>query len=400
MQTASRKLALRERFDGAAENAYNSRMIYLDYAAHTLTDEAVLEAFAHASREYIANPNSPYPPGLAAKERLKEAARHIASLLNAEGAEIVFTSGSSESNNLAIKGVAEKYSQYGRHIISTPLEHSSVNGPLAYLQQLGYEIDYVDLTPDGTVDIEQLNSLLRPDTVLVSVCWVDSEIGLRQPVREIAALLAARPHCFFHTDATQAVGRVPVNLKEIDLVSFAPHKFFGPCGCGVLVRGERVALEPQIHGGISTTPFRSGTPALALAVAAEKALELAVGAIEERTATVEALSRRLRTGLARDKRVRINSTEQSVPHILNLSIPGVRTDAIQSMLAERGIYVATRSACCAPGTVSRPIYALTHDKKAALSTLRVSLSHRTSTEDIDTFISTLNECLDQYGEQR
>ena len=398
MQTVAEEIG--ERFDGAVQNAYNSRMIYLDYAAHTPTDEAVLEAFARASREYIANPNSPYPPGLAAKARLKEAADHIASLLRASDAEIVFTSGASESNNLAIKGVAEKYKQYGRHIISTPLEHSSVNGPLVFLQQRGYEIDYVDLMPDGTVDLGQLKSLLRPDTVLVSVCWVDSEIGLKQPVHEIAVLLKDRPHCFFHTDATQAVGRLPASLKGIDLVSFAPHKFFGPCGCGVLVRGQRVALEPQIHGGISTTPFRSGTPALALAVAAEKALELADGAMTERTAAVEAFSRRLRAGLAQDKRVRINSTERSVPHILNFSIPGMRTDAIQSMLAQRGIYVATRSACCAPGTVSRPVYALTHDRKAALSTLRVSLSHRTSAEEIDAFLSALNECLDQYGEQR
>jgi Cysteine sulfinate desulfinase/cysteine desulfurase and related enzymes len=375
-------------------------MIYLDYAAHTPAGEAVLEAFARASREYTANPNSPYPPGREAGARLKEAADHIASLLRAQDAEIILTSGASESNNLAIRGVAEKYRKYGRHIISTPLEHASVNGPLAYLQRQGYEIEYAELAPGGTVDIGRLKPLLRPDTVLVSVCWVDSEIGLRQPIERIAALLADRPHCVFHTDATQAVGKIPVSLEGIGLASFAPHKFYGPCGCGVLARGERVALEPQIHGGISASPFRSGTPALALAVAAEKALALAAAELDTRYQAVEALNRRLRDGLSGISGVRINSTAASIPHILNLSIPGVRTDAVQSMLAERGIYVATRSACSAPGSVSRPVYALTHDKKAALSTLRVSLSHRTSAEDIDVFLKCLDECLGQCGERR
>ncbi len=375
-------------------------MIYLDYAAHTPMSEAVLDVFMHASREYTANPSSPHPPGQAAKSRLAEAARHIASLLDAKDAEIIFTSGASESNNLAIKGVAEHSKKFGKHIISTPLEHSSVNGPLAYLQQQGYEVDYAELLPDGSVDIGNIKTLLRPDTILVSVCWVDSEIGLVQPVREIAALLAERPHCVFHTDATQAVGKIPVCLEGVDIASFAPHKFFGPCGCGVLVRGEKVLLEPQIHGGISASPYRSGTPALELAVAAEKALELALDGIEAKLAIVRERSERLKAGLAANTRVRLNSTERSVPHIVNFSVPGVRTDAIQGMLSERGIAVSTRSACCAPGTVSRPVYALTHDRKVALSTMRVSLSHRTAAEDIDTFLKALNDCLDQYGEPR
>ena len=368
-------------------------MIYLDYAAHTPTDEAVLEAFTQTSCEYFANPNSPYPPGQAGRARLDEATRHIADMLQVKDTEIIYTSGASESNNLAIKGVVEKYKKYGRHIITTLLEHTSVNGPLAYLQQQGFEIDYVDLTHDGLVDLDHLKTLLRSDTVLVSVCWVDSEIGLRQPIGEIAALLAERPHCFFHTDATQAVGKVPVSFEGVDLASFAPHKFFGLCGCGVLVRKEAVMLEPQIHGGISTTPFRSGTPALALAVAAEKALALAEAERDARYNAVETLSHRLREGVSSIAGIRINSTTASVPHILNISIPGVRTEAIQAQLAKQNIYVATKSACCAPGTVSRPVYALTHDRKSALSTLRVSLSHLTSANDIDAFLACLEGSL-------
>ncbi len=370
-------------------------MIYLDYAAHTPPDAEVTEAFVQASRQFTANANAPYPPGQAAKSRLSEAVRHIAALLNVPPEAVIFTSGASESNNLAIKGVAEKYKKYGKHIISTPLEHSSLNGPLAYLVQQGFEIEYCELNSNGTVDTAHLTSLLRDDTILVSICWADSELGIVQPIHDIAAMLAVRPHCVFHTDATQAVGKIPINFDGIGLASFAPHKFFGLGGSGVLIRSGHVMLEPQIHGGISTTPFRSGTPALELAVAAEKALAISAAEQPTRYTIVEALNAQLRRALGGMSGVRINSTRASVPHILNISVPGVRTDAIQSLLAEQGIYVATRSACCAPGTVSRPVYALTHDKKAALSTLRVSLSHLTGEEDIDAFAQHLKTSIEK-----
>lgn len=370
-------------------------MIYLDYAAHTPADPAVTDAFLQATCQFTANANAPYPPGQASKARLSDAARHIASLLNVPPDAVIFTSGATEANNLAIKGVAEKYKRYGKHIISTPLEHSSVNGPLAYLAQQGFEIDYCELGADGTVDTAHLASLLRDDTILVSICWVDSELGIVQPIHDIAAKLAGRPHCFFHTDATQAVGKIPVSLCGIGLASFAPHKFFGLGGSGVLVRDDNVMLEPQIHGGMSLTPFRSGTPALELAVAAEKALDIASAQQQSRYVVVEAFNARLKRALSGIAGVRINSTSASVPHIINFSLPGVRTDAVQAFLAEQGIYVATRSACCAPGTVSRPVYALTHDKKAALSTLRISLSHLTREKDIDLLAQALKESIEK-----
>ncbi len=368
-------------------------MIYLDYAAHTPADEAVLETYVQVSRQYIANPNSPYLPGQTAKARMDEALQHIASLLHVKAEEIIFTSGATESNNLAIKGVTEKYKKYGRHIISTPLEHSSVNGPLAYLKQQGFEIDDLELLPDGRVDLDHLKSLLRTDTILVCVCWADSEIGLEQPVGEIAGLLADRPHCFFHTDATQAMGKIPVNFDGVDLASFAPHKFYGLCGSGILIRKENVMLEPQMHGGVSTTPWRSGTPALAMAAATEKALELALAELEIRHKYVSTLNHQLISALSGISGIRINSTAASLPHIVNISLSGIRSESVQAGLAEQDIFVATKSACCAPGTVSRPVYALTHDKKAALSTLRISLSHLTTATDIDAFSECLKEIL-------
>ena len=367
-------------------------MIYLDYAANTPVCEEVLQTFCEVSRDYIANPNSPHPAGLAAKARLNEATAQIAGLLHVREDEIIYTSGASESNNLAIKGAAEQYRKYGNHIITTYLEHSSVNGAMAALQNRGFEVDYVGLTDSGLVDLDELRELLRDDTILVSVCAVDSEVGIRQQIGAIAGVLAQYPHCLFHVDATQAVGKVPLELDGVDLMTFAPHKFYGLNGCGVLIRKRDVLLEPQIHGGISTTPFRSGTPALGLIASTATALSLAVQAMPERYERVSELNRALRTALTRYPKVRINSTEQSVPFILNLSLLGAKSEPVQAALAEKGICLSTKSACCAPNTVSRPVFALTKDRKAALSTLRVSLSHLTTDAEIAEFLARFDEC--------
>jgi cysteine desulfurase len=367
-------------------------MIYLDYAANTPVNEEVLQTFCEVSREYIANPNSPHPQGRRAKSCLDEATSQIAQIMNVQENEIIYTSGASESNNLAIKGIAQQYKKYGRHIITTYLEHSSVNGAMAALQNQGYEVDYADITESGLVDLEHLKELLREDTILVSICYVDSEVGIRQQIDKIADLLTAYPHCFFHVDATQAVGKIPVPLAHVDLLTFAPHKFYGLNGCGVLIKKESVLLEPQIHGGISTTAFRSGTPALGLIVSTAKALALAASEMDARYEYVEGLNQKLRTALKRYPKVRINSTAQSVPFILNISIAGAKSEDFQAALAAQEICVSTKSACCAPNTVSRPVYALTKDKKAALSTLRISLSHLTPLSHIEAFLACFDDC--------
>ena len=371
-------------------------MIYFDYAANTPVCEEVLQTFCTVSRDYIANPNSPHPLGLAAKERLNQATEQIAGILHVKEDEIIYTSGASESNNLAIKGAAGQYKAYGKHIITTWLEHSSVNGAMAALQNQGYEIDYVDIDENGLVDLEHLKELLRDDTVLVSVCYVDSEIGIRQQIGRIAQILAALPRCLFHVDATQAAGKIPLEIENVDLVTFAPHKFYGLNGCGVLIKKENVLLEPQIHGGISTTPFRSGTPALGLIASAAQALKLAAESMETRYETVAGLNRQLRDAFKRYPNIRINSTNQSVPFILNISIKGARAEQFQAELARRGICLSTKSACCAPNTPSRPVYALTKDRRAALSTLRISLSHLTTQEEITALLTAFDSCYHQF----
>ena len=231
-------------------------MIYLDYSANTPVDARVLEQFCAVERRCIGNANSHHQAGSAAKAEIDAATIKIASLLGVQPAEIIYTSGASEANNFALKGLARLSRHAGRHIISTPLEHSSVSGTLTALQEQGYEIDLLDVKQDGTVDLEHLKDLLRPDTICVAITLVDSELGVVQPVQEIAAILKASPHCHLHVDATQAVGKIPVSFEGVDTMSLTAHKFYGLNGIGLLIKRRNLALEPLIHGGESTTIYR------------------------------------------------------------------------------------------------------------------------------------------------
>jgi len=371
-------------------------MIYLDYAANTPADEQVINTFGSVSREFMANPNSVHFLGRKAAERLKESTLKVADILGVSENEVIFTSGASEANNTAIKGVAAHYRKYGKHIITTFLEHSSVNGAVSYLQNNGYDVEYAEISPDGIVDIESLKKMIRDDTILVSVCYVDSEVGLKQPIDEIGRLLKEYPHCCFHVDATQAMGKIPVSFNNVDLATLTPHKFYGLNGCGILMKKEKIMLEPLIHGGISTTVYRSGTPALGMIAAAEKALDLACSNSEERLIYVRQLNDMLKRELRKYKSVMINSNENSIPFILNISIDKVNTEKFREALEEYDICVSTKSACCAPNTASRPGYALTGDRKRALSTLRISLSHLTSEAEIDLFLDAFDKCYKKF----
>lgn len=367
-------------------------MIYLDYAANTPVDPEVMSCFQNINNMYFANPNSVHRMGRASKELLDQITEKIVAHIGVKASELIYTSGASEANNLAIKGIAQAYRHNGKHIISTCLEHSSVSGALTYLQSLGYEIDLVNITEDGLVDLEHLKELLRKDTILVSVCYVDSELGIRQPITEIGRILSEYPNCMFHCDATQAIGKLPVSFEYMDCMTFAPHKFYGLNSCGILVKREKVILTPLVHGGISTTIYRSGTPDLAMAASIEKALELALKNLDERYHIVEELNQKLRSGFEKYKLVRINSTRYSYPYILNLSVSGVKATQFQDALEKEEVCVSTKSACSVINTPSRPVLAITKDKKNAMSSWRISLSHLTTEEDIVQFFQAFDRC--------
>lgn len=367
-------------------------MIYLDYSANTPVDARVLEQFCAVERRCIGNANSHHQAGSAAKAEIDAATIKIASLLGVQPAEIIYTSGASEANNFALKGLARLSRHTGRHIISTPLEHSSVSGTLTALQEQGYEIDLLDVKQDGTVDLEHLKDLLRPDTICVAITLVDSELGVVQPVQEIAAILKAYPHCHLHVDATQAVGKIPVSFEGVDTMSLTAHKFYGLNGIGMLIKRRNLALEPLIHGGESTTIYRSGTPTVALASSLACALDLAVTDLPGRVDHVAKLNAELRAALSTYPLVRINSPEHAIPHVLNLSVQNVKGTVFQRELDAKGVCVSVKSACSSDGLPSRAVFAVSRDRRNALSSWRISLSHLTTEDEIKAFLQAFDVC--------
>ena len=367
-------------------------MIYLDYSANTPVDARVLEQFCAVERRCIGNANSHHQAGSAAKAEIDAATIKIASLLGVQPAEIIYTSGASEANNFALKGLARLSRYAGRHIISTPLEHSSVSGTLTALQEQGYEINLLDVKQDGTVDLEHLKDLLRPDTICVAVTLVDSELGVVQPVQEIAAILKAYPHCHLHVDATQAVGKIPVSFEGVDTMSLTAHKFYGLNGIGLLIKRRNLALEPLIHGGESTTIYRSGTPTVALASSLACALDLAVTDLPGRVGHVAKLNAELRAALSTYPLVRINSPEHAIPHVLNLSVRNVKGTVFQRELDAKGVCVSVKSACSSDGLPSRAVFAVSRDRRNALSSWRISLSHLTTEDEIKAFLQAFDVC--------
>ena len=230
-------------------------MIYLDYAANAPVDTEVLDVFNEATIKYFANPNSMHKLGVEAKEAIDKATKNIAKNLGVSEDEVIYTSGASESNNLVIQGLPERYKSRGKHIIISKLEHSSIVAPAQHMQELGFEVDMVGVTKDGTIDIEELKALIRKDTILVSITSVDSELGIRQPIEEIGKILKDYPDLYFHTDASQIIGKDRIDFKDVDLVTIAPHKFYGINGFGLLVKKKEVGLKPIIYGGKSTTIY-------------------------------------------------------------------------------------------------------------------------------------------------
>ena len=376
--------------------------LYLDYAANTPVDPDVLKVFNESTIKYFANPNSTHKLGLEVNQKIEETTNHIMEMFQKEtnlnqNTEIIYTSGSSESNNLAIKGVAQSYKENGKHIITTFLEHSSVSSPLTYLKEQGYEIDVLNITSDGKVDIEQLKSLIREDTILVSICYVDSEVGIIQPIKEIANILKDYPNCFLHVDCTQAIGKIKTDLENVDLISFAPHKFYGLNGFGGLIKRKDIVLEPLINGGASTTLYRSGTPVVGQICALEKALEITFKEFEQRQQYVRKLNKKLRENLSKYKNVKINTVSEENPFILNISVVGVKAIEFKQKLEEYGICISIKSACTVTITPSRIVMAMTHDKKRSFASWRISLSHLIREEEIHKFLKIFDECYKSFN---
>ena len=365
-------------------------MVYLDYAATTPVDKRVLESFEKTCVEYMGNPNSLHIEGVKSKKLMEAAVSQVANLLNVHDDEVIFTSGATESNNLAITGVVNKYKDRGKTIITTKLEHSSILETVEYLERNGYTIKYVKLDSNGLVDINNLKELINDDVVLVSICEVNSEIGIIENVNEIGELLKEYPRIVFHVDGTGAIGKKHIDLTNIDLYSFSAHKIYGLKGVGCLIKKEHITLDPLIHGGKSQSIYRGGTPALPLIVSTSRALKLVLNDLDYNIEYIKRLSDRLKDGLSKINGVSINSNDYSIPYIINISVVGVKSETILHALEEDGICISTKTAC-STDDYSVGVYEITKDIEKAKSSLRISLSYLTKENEIDYFLNKLEE---------
>ena len=364
-------------------------MIYLDYSATTPVDNEVLTTFNKVCNEFVGNANSMHSLGINANNLINMSTKQIMNLLNTSK-NIIYTSGSSESNNLAIKGIALEYQNRGKHIITTKFEHSSVYGPLNYLESLGFQISYVKTNEYGIVDLNNLEELMTNETILVCINAINSEIGIRQPVEEIGKFLKKYPKCFYHVDLTQAIGKIKINLESIDTASFSAHKIYGLKGIGGLIVNNNIKFVPLINGGKSTSEFRSGTPAHPLIASFAKALRLITNNIETNYSYVQEINSYLKKELKKYNDVYINSNDYCIPHILNISIIGIKSETFMRALSNNNIFVSTKSACNNESSMSESVYALTNDTEKAKTSIRISLSHLTTYDEINKFLIIFN----------
>ena len=361
-------------------------MIYLDYSATTPVSYDVLESYIRATRDFSGNPNSLHNLGLKSKALMNSAIKQISDIFNVLESEITFTSGATISNNLALIGTALANIKKGNHIIVSRLEHPSIYKICKYLESIGFEVSVVDNNEEGLIDFEDLKRLVRNDTILVSICAVNSETGVRQPLKMLRQIIKKENiNTIFHSDMTQALGKVPVNFHDVDLASITAHKIFGPKGIGLLYKKASVNLTPILYGSGHVNMLNPGTPPVPLIVSFAKAIRLATTDLDKRENFVKRLNERVVIELSKYDGVLINQTKISIPHILNVSFKNIKAETFLHALEEYEIYVSTNTACSS-GELSTAVMALYNDRKRASSTLRISLSYVTTTDEINRFL--------------
>ena len=369
--------------------------IYMDYSATTPIDPRVADAMIPFLREQFGNPASrSHAYGWSAEAAVEEARANVAALVGADPREIIWTSGATESNNLALKGAAQFYKSKGKHIITVKTEHKAVLDTVRELERVGFEATYLEPQDNGLISIEQLEAAIRPDTIIVSVMLVNNEIGVVQPIREIGEL-CRKKGIIFHSDAAQATGKVEINLEElkVDLMSFSAHKTYGPKGIGALYvrRKPRVRLEAQMHGGGHERGLRSGTLAPHQIVGMGVAFRIAKEEMNTELARIQALRDRLAKGLMEIEEVYVNGDmEHRVPHNLNVSFNFVEGESL--IMAVKDLAVSSGSACTSASLEpSYVLRALGRSDELAHSSIRFTIGRFTTEEDIDFAIKLLKE---------
>jgi cysteine desulfurase len=376
--------------------------IYMDYSSTTPVDPRVADKMIPYLREQFGNPASrSHMYGWSAEKAVEQARADVAALVNADPREIIWTSGATEGNNLALKGAAHFYQTKGKHIITVKTEHKAVLDTVRELERQGFEATYLQPQDNGLITIEQLAAAIRPDTILVSVMWVNNEIGVIQPIDEIGELCRSKG-IIFHSDAAQATGKTPIDLEKtkVDLVTFTAHKSYGPKGVGALYvrRKPRVRLEAQMHGGGHERGLRSGTLATHQIVGMGEAFRLAKEEMDTEITRIRALRDRLAKGLSEMEEVYVNGDmEHRVPHNLNVSFNYVEGESL--IMAIKDIAVSSGSACTSASLEpSYVLRALGRSDELAHSSIRFTFGRFTTNEDVDFTIDLIKKKVEKLRE--
>lgn len=365
-------------------------MVYLDYSATTPVLPEVLDSYNKVTEEYFGNPNSLHSLGVKSHELLESANKQICDLLKIKEDEFFYTSGATESNNLAIIGAALTYKRYGNRILVSTMEHPSVYGICKHLEKLGFIIDYVNVTNEGVIDFDDLKNKVTKDTILVSICAVNSEVGVRQPLKTVRQVIRKNnENCILHSDMTQAIGKVNINVNDVDLATISSHKIYGPKGIGLLYKTRGLVLTPLLYGhDDSLVP---GTPALPLIVSFAKALRLALKDIIKKEETVKKHYDKIVEHLSNNyPNVIINSSKYCIPHILNISLMDIKPETFIHALEKDEVYVSSNTAC-SKGKKSESVYQMTHDDKRSETTIRISISPYTLPSEITEFLESFDK---------
>ena len=369
-------------------------MIYFDNSSTTKPYQEVLDSFNKVSSEYFGNPSSLHGLGAQSEKLLFKAREQIAELLNVNSNEVYFTSGGTESNNLAIKGIALKYKNRGRHIIMTEIEHPSVKEAARQLMEWGFQITYIPVNGSGIVEVDSIRQAITEETFFVSIMHVNNEVGSVQPIKEIGTLLSNYSKILFHVDHIQGIGKIPLSIQEchIDLCSISGHKFHGLRGTGALYIRNGVKIAPLLSGGGQEEKVRSGTEDVAGFVAMAKALRMTMAKQEEQLDKMIAIRDFLRNELEKIEEIKIHTpVAHAAPHLLNFSLKGIKAEVFVHALEEDEIYVSTTSACSSKAKkASETLLAMGVAEEEAASAIRLSLSYENTLDEAQYFIEAVH----------
>lgn len=376
-------------------------MIYFDNSATTEVDSQVLKSFISASQSYYGNPSSLHSLGEKTNHLLKQSRKQIASLLKVNEEEILFTSGGTEGDNWAIKGTAIEKINYGRHIITSSIEHPAVMNSMKQLESLGWEVTYLPVDENGQIDIKDLKMSIRKDTVLVSVMAVNNETGSVLPIEKISAVLKEYPSIHFHVDAVQAIGKVDIEIDKsrIDIAVFSGHKFHAPKGTGFIYLKNGRKLAPLMSGGGQENGKRSGTENVPGNIAIAKALRLTLENSQEKRRGMLDCKTSISDYLMTKERVQVFTPSNSAPHILCFGIAGIKGEIVVHALEQKGIIVSTTSACSSKRKLKQPsVRDMGYTKEEAESAVRVSFSHMNTLDEVNKFKKAFDEIYERLKE--